>query len=290
MDLLDLLRLMLRRWYVTVPVLLLTLAGAVVVGQRIDPEYKTSAAIVLIPPTTPAPEPERGTAPRPGNPWLAIGGDQMAQAVQISVSARPAQERVVRAGGQAGYKVSVVARTSILSVDVTASSRSRALATVTTVTRLIGEEVAARQAEYRPRAGEQITTKVLDAGLDIGQSRSNVLRAQLVLLVLGLLAAAAGAAVLDAVLRHRSARRTRRPRAQDDAVPATRARVEPAALDAAPPEPAPGARTPVPVPAPARAPGGPDRRAPVPADWDVAPAPDDTVVLTTVRRVGRDDR
>ena len=52
MDLLDLLKLMFRRWYVTAPVVVLTLGAAFTLGNAIQPEYKTSAAVLLVPPTT----------------------------------------------------------------------------------------------------------------------------------------------------------------------------------------------------------------------------------------------
>lgn len=212
MDLLDLLKLMFRRWYVTVPVLLGTVAGALALGNSIQPEYKTSAAVLLVPPTTATAGPAPGASPQPGNPWLRVGENAMAQAVQISVSSHDYRRRVATAGGTAPYEVGLVNRSSILTIDVTATSTASALATVTAVTRLIKDEVAARQAGYRPRPGEQITTEILDPGLNVTQSRSNVFRAQIVVGAVGLLVAAVLAVVTDALLRRRKLRLARRGR------------------------------------------------------------------------------
>jgi hypothetical protein len=207
MDLLDLLKLMFRRWYVTLPVILAALGAAVAVGLSIQPEYKTSAAVLLVPPSSSAPATGPGATPAPGNPWLKVGENAMAQAVQISISSYDARTKVEAAGGESTYEAGLVNRSSIITVDVTATTRDRALATVEAATRLIKDEVAAKQAGYKPRPGEQITTEVLDPGLNITESRSNVLRAQIVVLAIGVLLAAAAAVAADAISRRRGAAR-----------------------------------------------------------------------------------
>ncbi|MFY1687612.1 hypothetical protein [Plantactinospora sp. WMMB782] len=203
MDLLDLLKLMFRRWYVSVPIVVVTLGAALAFGLAIQPEYKTEVAILLVPPTTSA-APEPDAAPRPGNPWLRIGENAMAQAVQISTSAHDARTRIAAAGGDPDYEVGLVTRSSILTIAVTASSEESARKTVEAVTQLVHDEVAGQQAPYRPNPGEQITTEVLDPGLNILPSRSNVLRAQVVILAIGILLAAVAAVVHDAVARRRA--------------------------------------------------------------------------------------
>ncbi|MFD0823078.1 hypothetical protein ACFQ0D_33210, partial [Micromonospora zhanjiangensis] len=207
MDLLDLLKLVARRWYVTVPAVVLTLATAVALGVSITPEYKGSAAVVLVPPTVAPARTTTGT-PRPGNPWLAVGVNAMAQAVQIAVSAQDVRTRVAALGGDPDYTVALVSRSSILTVDVTAADRSTAATTIQAVNKLIADEVARQQAGYEPKAGEQITTEVLDSGLNVTRSTSRVLRFQIVAAVVGLLLAAAAATVFDAVARRRAERRT----------------------------------------------------------------------------------
>lgn len=209
MDLLDLIKLTLRRWYVTAPVIALTVVAAVGVGMVIRPEYRTSVAIVLVPPTVTAPVPAAGASARPGNPWPRVGEAAMAQAVQIAVSAHEARSRVAAAGGDAGYEVESVPRSSILTIEVAADTPGTALATVDAVTVLVHDEVATRQAQYAPGPGEQITSQVLDPGRNVAPSRSNVLRLQIVVVAIGLLLAAATAVGYDAATRHLAARARR---------------------------------------------------------------------------------
>ncbi|GAA3748313.1 hypothetical protein GCM10022225_35380 [Plantactinospora mayteni] len=207
MDLLDLLKLMFRRWYVSAPIVVVTLGAALAFGLAIQPEYKTEVAILLVPPTTSAAAPASNATPRPGNPWLRIGENAMAQAVQISTSAHDARTKIAAAGGDPDYEVGLVTRSSILTVAVTAATEESARKTVEAVTTLIHDEVAGQQAQYKPNPGEQITTEVLDPGLNIVQSRSNVLRAQVVIAAIGILLAAVGAVVYDAVARRRASAR-----------------------------------------------------------------------------------
>ncbi|MBE1484732.1 hypothetical protein [Plantactinospora soyae] len=207
MDLLDLLKLMFRRWYVSAPVVVVTLGAALAFGLAIQPEYKTEVAILLVPPTTSAAAPEPDATPRPGNPWLRIGENAMAQAVQISISAHDARTKIATAGGDPDYEVGLVTRSSILTVAVVAADEESARKTVQAVTQLIHDEVAGQQAQYEPNPGEQITTEVLDPGLNIVQSRSNVLRAQVVIAAIGALLAAVSAVVYDAVARRRATAR-----------------------------------------------------------------------------------
>lgn len=203
MDLLDLLKLVARRWYVAVPIVIVTLAAAVALGSAIQPEYNTTATVILVPPTTSAATPANGATPAPGNPWLRIGETQMAQAVQIAVSSGETRQKVVAAGGDAAYEITLVTRSSIMTVEISSETNAKALATVEAVTKLISEEVVAQQAKYKPKAGEEISTQVLDAGLNVTPSRSNVLRAQIVVLAIGLLLMAAAVVAYDAFARRK---------------------------------------------------------------------------------------
>jgi hypothetical protein len=205
MDLLDLLKMMVRRWYVAVPVVVVTLGIALFVGSQIRPEYKASSAVLLIPPTTRQTQPvgPPSASPRPGNPWVQVGEDAMAQALKISVSTKEARDRVSKAGGDPAYEVGLVTRSSILTFDVTTTSEDRARATMKAVIDLVRTEVANRQAQYKPKPGEDITAQVLDPGDNVQPSRSNVLRAEIVIVGIGILLAAAATVMFDAVQRRR---------------------------------------------------------------------------------------
>jgi hypothetical protein len=318
MDLFDLLKLAFRRWYVSAPVLVLTLAAAVALGGSIKPEYKTSAAVLLVPPAAPAPAPHT----QPTNPWLRVGEAAMAQAVQIAVSSHDSRTKIQTAGGDPAYEVRLVTRSSILTVDVRGTSSASALATVTGVTQLIRDTVAGQQAPYKPRPAELISTQVLDSGLNVTQSRSNILRVQIVVGAIGLLLAGAAAVGYDAIDRRRAiARQNERHRARSPLAwnagksavgarqtvftPGVPATTDSTALrlggpvyrrpddtaahpddTAARPRPD-GHRHPPQSTAPAAtSPRTPSQKSPV--EHTSAPQPDDTVLLTAVRTPAED--
>ncbi|WP_422773445.1 hypothetical protein ACN28C_11315 [Plantactinospora sp. WMMC1484] len=288
MDLLDLLKLMFRRWYVSAPIVVVTLGAALAFGVAIQPEYKTEVAILLVPPTTTA-APEPDAAPRPGNPWLRIGENAMAQAVQISTSAHDARTRIAAAGGDPDYEVGLVNRSSILTVAVTAASEESARKTVEAVTQLIHDDVAGRQAPYQPNPGEQITTEVLDPGLNIVPSRSNVLRAQVVIVAIGMLLAAVAAVVHDALVRRRASARlgrrrdARAPMAWNAGQAPVRAPRPAPAVTPAPVSPAPISPTPGPRSTPV--PGGSGREPTETGNGrGTAPSTEETVLLTATAR------
>ena len=150
MDLLDLLKLMVRRWYVTVPVLLGALAAALVVGGAMPPEYKTTSAVLRAATVALVPGGDRDRAP--GNPWLRVGEAPWPQAVQISALLA----RVPAEGGRAGRRPVVrdegaqPQRDPDRRRDQRQRGRSPS-ATVTAVNQLIRDEVEASQAGYPGR-------------------------------------------------------------------------------------------------------------------------------------------
>ncbi|MEV4621275.1 hypothetical protein AB0J74_21535 [Asanoa sp. NPDC049573] len=306
MDLLDLLKLVVRRWYVAVPVVIVTLAAAVALGSAIQPEYKTAATVILVPPTTSQAPTANGATPAPGNPWLRIGETAMAQAVQISASSGESRQKVVAAGGDSAYEITLVTRSSIMTVEISSDTSAKALATVEAVTKLISEEVVAQQAKYKPKAGEEISTQVLDAGLNVTPSRSNVLRAQIVVLAIGLLFMAAAVVAYDAIARRKLTKQVNARAGLRGNATAGSATVEPRRPQ--PPlakqmgpvnkprdladdeEPADATQiiriNSTPVTANGHAAGNPQQ---VSADFVRAPETDDTILLTAVRTPRPDD-
>lgn len=285
MDLLDLLRLMVRRWYVAAPMVILTLGAVLLVKSSIGPEYKASGSILLVPPTNtplPQPVPSPGASRRPGNPWLQVGEVSMAQAIVVSINTHAMREKVAAAGGEPEYEVSLVARSSIINIEVATTDAARAQATTKTVLELLGAEVATRQEQYQPRPGEEITTQVLDPGDNVELSSSNVLRAQIVVLAIGLLFAAAATVGYDAIIRRRKAAgRPALGRAFATAIVRSTDRKDPTRnvvhnIGVAPAAAGNGTTT-----------AEPSTISPVFID---APGADDTVVLEAVRAQANDDK
>lgn len=88
MNLMTALRVLLRRWYIVVPGVLLAAAAAVGVWQLVTPDYERTATQLLLP----GPE----IMPENGNPYLYLGGLSPAADVLVTaMSAEPEQHAVV---------------------------------------------------------------------------------------------------------------------------------------------------------------------------------------------------
>ncbi|MEV0727396.1 Wzz/FepE/Etk N-terminal domain-containing protein [Polymorphospora sp. NPDC050346] len=207
MDLFEILLVAVRRWYVSVPAVLVAILTAVAVGFVMQPEYKASATVLLIPPTV-NPNDRRPTpasaTPVERNPWLSLGEVGMAQAVQVSLTAPQARQRVEAAGGVPDYEVGHTVRTGLLTIDVAAPTPEQVAVTVDTVTALIAEEVVERQRDYDPGPGEAIGTQLLDSGAGVVTSRFHILRTQLIVGAVGMVLATVFVVSFHAIARRPS--------------------------------------------------------------------------------------
>ncbi|MGH3738774.1 MAG: Wzz/FepE/Etk N-terminal domain-containing protein [Micromonosporaceae bacterium] len=196
----DIAKVMWRRWYVVVPLLLAVLAATLGASAFIKPEYTSAASVLLVPPA------DRPEAPKPGekaNPWLDVGPVAMAQAVSIAVQSKASRDKVAAEGIEAAYEVGVLPRSSIVLIEVSGASQQQVRSAATRVIGLITDEVASRQAAYKPKPGHQITAQVLDPGDNLVTSNTGLRRGQAMIMFAGLLLTAGFAVVIDALLRQR---------------------------------------------------------------------------------------
>lgn len=210
----DIITVMWRRWYVVLPLLLVVLGGTLSASAFIEPEYTSTASVLLVPPA------DRPEAPKPGekaNPWLDIGPVAMAEAVSIAVQNKSSRDSVAAEGSAAPYEVGVLPRSSIVLIEVSASSPAQVRQTARRVIALIESEVARQQAPYQPKPTHQITTQVLDPGDNLATSLTGLRRGQAMILFAGLLLTAGIALAVDALLRRP---RLRDPLASHPAPPA----------------------------------------------------------------------
>jgi capsular polysaccharide biosynthesis protein len=208
-DVWDLAKLMGRRWYLTVPMLLLTVAGTVWTITTIKPDYTSTGTIILVPPADKTPLTTQELAKT--NTWVELGEDVMAQAVTISVQTQATRTEIAADGlASATYEVSSEARSNLITVTGTAPTPEMAQRVVQRVMQQITTEVREQQAAFNPKPGRAITTQVLDEGDSIQVVTSATKRAAVVIAGIGLLLTAAVSIVCDVLLRRRERRRTER--------------------------------------------------------------------------------
>jgi uncharacterized protein involved in exopolysaccharide biosynthesis len=200
MDLWDLTRLLFRRWYIALPILLTSVLIAAFAGKSVAPDYRATGNIQIIP--------SRGTVTatsnRPKNPWLDLGFNALGNAAILKVTDKETLETLKKEGYSDSITVLLNERSPLLSIEATADSPARATATVREVIKLLGTEIENQQKQFNVASEDMITTLTLNDGADVETVTSKVKRVLIVIAGMGLLLTAAGTIGIDALLRRRT--------------------------------------------------------------------------------------
>ncbi len=159
MDLVTFLRVLLRRWDVVLPGLLLTLVTVMAAGTSVDPEYEAEGSVLLLGPSTSTSS--QGAVAV--NPYLSFNSslESSAAIVAESMSSGETVRELADAGATAGYKVSHTQKTPILTVSARGPSKELVLYTADLVLQRLQEDLATRQEEAGAPAATLIRSQVL---------------------------------------------------------------------------------------------------------------------------------
>ena len=202
MDFWDLTKLLFRRWYVSVPLLLLSVGAAGFTAVTVKPDYSATGHVQLVPPKVST---ESGAS---HNPWADLGPDALGQAVMITVRKENVLNGLVAEGLTDNFTVTMEGQSPIVTVEAVGHTPGQATQTVQAVVGLLGQDVQAEQSVYNVPRDQAITTLALDDGEDATKVNSKVRRALIVVAGVGLLLTAAATIGIDALLRRRARRRS----------------------------------------------------------------------------------
>lgn len=207
MDALEILKILLRRWWVVVPVLALALGGAWYVTDQAPPEYSRQMSVLVIGPAELATE-----EPTRSNPYRGVGLDTTAQALTIVGNGGPTSAAAAAAGVTAGYEFASTRNSPIIRVTATADTPQDVVEALTFLLDRMETELEDRQDEAGAPAENRISLDVLDPPNGPVAIVSDSLRIQLAMLAAGLLLATLAAVAVDRLLAaRRSAAARRRP-------------------------------------------------------------------------------
>jgi hypothetical protein len=282
MDLWDVTKLLARRWYVSVPLLLVTLACTLWIGVTTEPDYKDTSHVTLLPPTV-LRGIQAGTTQNV-NPWTV---DSLIAAVITRLNSK-AQHDALQADGLSGIweADTDLQFRELISIEVTARSEEQARATTARLQQIVTEEVAKQQARYKLKPGEEITTIPFDSGENVVPSRSKLVRAMIVVLGVGGVITIAIVIALDALLRRRSSRLTSSGRARPAQLLVRQRIDEPTAPITRVPEPRGAEQPPVSVPISIRTLSQPTSKAAKPANGTNGSGEETTVIATGIGKNG----
>ncbi|WP_203737216.1 hypothetical protein [Actinoplanes italicus] len=197
-------KLLFRRWYFSLPMLLVTLAFVAVAAVTVKPDYSAKGHTQFIPPT--------GTTAKDGtknpidNPWYDLGYEALANATVIDVTKKSVLEQMVEQGLSDNITVTTD-QVPLFAIEVVGESPEQATATVQFVQKGIADAVQQRQETLRVADTDIIKTLQLDDGGEVEEKSSKIMRVMVVAAGLGLLLTAGFTIGIDALIRWRANRR-----------------------------------------------------------------------------------
>jgi hypothetical protein len=219
LDFWDLTKLLVRRWLVAVPLLMVSAALTVLTVGHVKPDYVATAYVQLVPPVTPAPPvpavPQTPKVDQPTpeqrNPWLGLGLTTLGNAAIVTVQDQTVLDTLKAGGYSDSFTVTMGSSSPLITFEIVGKTDQQARGTAEQLVAKFNQSVAALQTAYGVSTADSITARRLDLGTNVKKADSKVKRALVAVAGAGLLMTAALTVGVDAWLR----RRVRRRRAAD---------------------------------------------------------------------------
>ena len=161
MDLLELSKLVFRRWYVALPLLLVAMAATLFTATHIQPEYRADSDVLLVPPALSADTDHLGTTRL--NPWLGPGLRNVAKSLVVSLQQGAAADVIAGRGLSKSYTVTLDETLPIINLAAVGRTPAEAIATVQQLADLVKASVLQMQVVYKVPEVERISTHLIDA-------------------------------------------------------------------------------------------------------------------------------
>lgn len=203
-DFWDMTKVLFRRWYFALPVMVLLGLIGFAATRSVAPDYTAVGHVTLIPPEG-STDSEGNSLPI-RNPWYNLGYEALSNAAMLDVTGKAAIEQIAAEGLSDSIAIDIQMYT-VFNIEVVASSPEQATATVRRVMEMIEDAVAARQKAMGVTQSDMIGTLALDDGSNVETKTSKITRVAVVALGAVVLLTVGLTLGFDALLRRRAARR-----------------------------------------------------------------------------------
>ena len=217
MDFWDLMRMLIRRWKISVPILLLSVGLAYLPIVAARPDWVATSYLQLVPPVAKPTKPGQPTTQR--NPWLAQDLSTIGDAAIVTLQDQSVLDELTALGLSDSYTLQVgsndpaaeetygyTSTIPMITLEVVAKSREQAEDTAAELISRFNTTLVSLQTAYGVPQTDLITSHRLDLGNNLRKSSSNVKRVIGALLAVAALATIAFTAGIDAWLRRRVSR------------------------------------------------------------------------------------
>ncbi len=208
---------LIRRFYLTVPIAALTMFGGYSYAHGVAPEYHATSSIVILGPTAGA-STAKDAPPAPANPYATMSLTTLLTALQIDVTNAQSMAAITAAGGTGDFSMNVVNRSSIVLITATSENARQAVNTAGEVVNLVKADLANRQKPYTTQQQYQVTAQVIGVpALQPVDTKART-RAEAIALGAAIVVTIVLVLVIDSLLSNRARRRRRRPALSQDAL------------------------------------------------------------------------
>lgn len=194
MDFIDACNVLVRRWYLTVPLVLLSFAGAFLAYQSAATQYAAAGSVVLELPGQR--DIGKGNDLCPTNPWCS-GGDLLSigSVTALGMADPKVEKRILAGHDGATYDVALSSdnRSAVINFTVKGRTAEDTIATLHAVSDGIAAQLEARQLNVKPpqeqpEAPDLVTASEVTMDVQANPQTGSKLRAAIAALVLGLAA------------------------------------------------------------------------------------------------------
>ncbi len=206
MDFWDLTKLLLRRWYLAVPGLVLTAAAAAWTMVDVKPNYIATSYVQLAPPTSLPTEPGQPSLDQ-RNPWIALGLYNLADAAMLTVQQKTVVESFKASGLSETFTATLNTSSPLVTFEVTGESERQAIETTEALIARFSTSVTDLQIQaYGVAAADLVTAQRIDFGGNVAESNGRVKRAVVAVAGVGILLTLALTVGVDTMARRRARR------------------------------------------------------------------------------------
>jgi hypothetical protein len=207
-------KVILRRWYVVIPCMVLTVGVALYLVHHIQPSYKASGSVILggdgqasRPATTPT--------TLPGiNPYANMDQVQLAFLVGQTAGGSDVQAKMTAAHAWGTYSVVNIGSEPALLVSLEASTPAQAMQSYKELVSVLNAELRQRQLTVGAPANDLVSVRAWTSPIAATPQNEAKVKALIVVVIVGVLLTLALTFLVDALLTNRGA--GWRSRAQDD--------------------------------------------------------------------------
>ena len=200
MDVWGAITVLVRRFYLTVPIVGIALVLGSLYASKTAPEYHGSASVVMIGPTAVVAK----DVPQPVNPYATLGTATVVAAIQIDASSVQSLTQIVQAGNSTNFSIVQNGKTPILDIATTSRSPRQALSTATQLISIIQADLATRQQPYTSVKANQVTLQVLSPATVGGADKSAKKKALTIAIGIAVVLGILITLLVDGILRSRS--------------------------------------------------------------------------------------